>query len=127
MNKEKVLFICTNNSARSQIAEGFLRSLYNNKYEVYSAGVQPTSVNPLAIKVMKEIGIDISKQKSKSIDKYRSQLFDIVVTVCNNAKEICPFFPSKKVIHKSFDDPEDVDSFRKIRDDIKYWIIKNFN
>jgi arsenate reductase len=127
MNKEKVLFICTNNSARSQMAEGILKSLYNSKYEVYSAGMKPTQINPLTIKVMEEIGIDISKQNSKSIEKYRTQLFDIVVTVCNNAKETCPFFPGKKIIHKSFNDPEGkIDSFRKIRDDIKYWIVKNF-
>jgi arsenate reductase len=128
MNKEKVLFICTNNSARSQIAEGLLKSMYSNKYEVYSAGVQPTSLNPLATTVMSEIGIDISKQKSKSIEKYREELFDIVVTVCHSAKESCPFFPGKKIIHKSFIDPkQNLNSFRKIRDDIKNWIIKNFN
>ena len=127
MVKEKVLFICTNNSARSQMAEGILKSLYNSKYEVYSAGIQPTSINPIAIKVMNEIGTDISKQKSKNIEKYREQLFDIVVTVCDNAKEACPFFPGKKIIHKSFKNPkENINSFRKTRNQIKEWIKEKF-
>ena len=127
MVKEKVLFICTNNSARSQMAEGVLKSLYNSKYEAYSAGIQPTSINPIAIKVMNEIGIDISKQKSKNIEKFRKKLFDIVVTVCYKAKETRPFFPGKKIIHKSFKDPEEnINSFRKTRNQIKEWIEENF-
>ena len=123
MVKKKVLFICTNNSVRSQMAEVILRSLYNSKYEVFSAGIQPTSINHIAIKVMREIGIDISKQKSKSIEKYRGQIFDIVVTVCDTARETCPFFSGKKIIHKSFEDPrENINSFRKTRNKIKEWI-----
>jgi arsenate reductase len=109
------------------MAEGILRSLFNIKYEAYSAGIKPTSINHIAIKVMKEIGIDISKQKSKNIEKFREQLFDIVITVCDNAKETCPFFPGKKIIHKSFEDPkENINSFRKTRNQIKEWIGENF-
>ena len=131
--KSKVLFICTNNSARSQIAEGFLNFLYND-YEAFSAGTKQSSLNPYAVKVMKEIGIDISQQKSKNIDVFRNQNFDFVVTVCDNAKENCPFFPGKKVIHISFKNPakyegsdeEIIVNFRKTRDEIKEWIIKTF-
>jgi arsenate reductase len=103
--KQKVLFICTNNSARSQIAEGFLNTLFKNNYEAYSAGTQQTSLNPYAVNVMKEVGIDISKHRSKSIEEFKNYRFDFVITVCDDAKESCPFFPGKKVIHKSFKDP----------------------
>jgi arsenate reductase len=132
--KEKVLFLCTQNSARSQMAEGLMRNLLNRNYEVHSAGIIPTEVNPNAIQVMKEIGIDISTQRSKSINEFKNSDFDYVITVCDNAKETCPFFPGKKIIHKGFNDPvksydnsEDVvKEFRKIRDEIREWILKNF-
>jgi len=132
--KQKILFICTNNSARSQIAEGFSKAFYKDKYGTYSAGVQPTSVNPYAVKVMKEAGIDISDHRSKSITEFKDITFDYIVTVCNNAKDKCPFFPGKKIIHKSFQDPtkyagnieEILTNFRKTRDEIKDWIIKTF-
>ncbi|MGC8972143.1 MAG: arsenate reductase ArsC [bacterium] len=132
--KEKVLFICTHNSCRSQMAEGFLRHLYGDLYESYSAGLEITKVNPYAIKVMEELGIDISRQRSKSIEEFRGMIFDYVVTVCDSAKERCPFFPGKKVIHKSFEDPaefigneeEKLNVFRRVRDEIKDWIIENF-
>ena len=129
-----MLFLCTHNSARSQIAEGLLNTIFSDSYEAYSAGVEPTIVSPYAVEVMKELGIDISDHRSKSIEEFRGKTFDYVVTVCDNAKEICPFFPGKKVLHQSFSDPGDVDgsieeildNFRKIRDDIKKWVEKTF-
>ena len=132
--KKKVLFLCTHNSARSQIAEGFLKTYYRDKYEAYSAGIEPTHVNPYAVEVMKEIGIDLSDQNSKNIYEFKNKKFDFVITVCDNAKENCPFFPGKKIIHHGFKDPANTDgsieeilnSFKKIRDEIKDWIIKNF-
>jgi len=132
--KQKVLFICTHNSVRSQMAEALLRTLYGNYYEAYSAGIEPTSVNPYVVEVMKELGIDLSTHRSKSIEEFQGMIFDIVVTVCDNAKEACPFFPGKKVIHKGFDDPANLDGpiedtldvFRRVRDEIKDWIKKTF-
>ena len=129
-NKKSVLFICTQNSCRSQIAEAFLNSLYGTSYKAYSAGVEKTKVNPYAVEVMKEIGIDMSNHYSKTVEEFKDETFDIVVTVCNTAKETCPFFPGNKIIHKSFDDPSmvegDIDdiltSFRKTREDIRKWI-----
>ena len=90
--KKKVLFVCTQNSARSQIAEGILRSLYGDLYEAFSAGTEPSTVNPYAIRVMHEIGIDISNQRSKSIDELTGTNFDYIVTVCNHVRDACPFF-----------------------------------
>ena len=133
--KQKVLFICTNNSARSQMAEGLLRTLYGDRYKAYSAGTQPTRVNPYAIRVMSEIDIDISNHRSKSIEEYRGSEFDYVVTVCDNAKESCPFFPSGKTyIHKGFNNPVEFKGeedeikavFRKVRNEIKRWIKETF-
>jgi arsenate reductase len=132
--KKKILFLCTQNSARSQIAEGIINFFYQKKYEAFSAGIYPSTVNPYAIEVMKEIGVDLSKHYSKSIEEFKNNHFDYVVTVCNNAKETCPFFPGKKIIHKNFEDPaimhgsieEILDRFRKIRDDIKIWINEYF-
>ena len=107
--KQKVLFICTHNSARSQMAEGLLNALYGDRYEAYSAGTQPTEVNPYAIKVMAEMGIDISKHRSKSVEEFRGKKFDYVVTVCDHAKETCPFFPGgEKYLHQGFKDPSDL-------------------
>ena len=129
----KVLFICTHNSARSQMAEGLMNALYGNRYNAYSAGISPAKVNQYAIEVMKEISIDISKQQSKDISEFRGKRFDYVVTVCSNAKTNCPFFPgAKKYLHKSFDDPsgfteeEVLGEFRRIRDQIKAWIEETF-
>ena len=133
--KKKVLFICTHNSARSQMAEGILRTLYGDRYEAYSAGTQPTKVNPYAIKVMSEIGIDISNHRSKSAEEFRGKEFDYVVTVCDNAKEACPFFPGGKTyLHKGFKDPSEfkgneneiVAEFRRVGDEIKRWIEETF-
>jgi len=135
MPKKRVLFICTHNSARSQMAEGILRALYGDRYEVYSAGINPTGVNSYAVKVMVEIGIDISQHTSKSVEAFKHMPFDYVITVCDKAKEACPFFPgAKKLIHKGFQDPSQLASpslevlvyFRQIRNDIYDWIKGTF-
>jgi len=124
----RVLFLCTGNSCRSQMAEGFLRHLGGEDYEVFSAGIIPIGVNSLAIEVMNEVGIDITPQRSESIKKFSGQPFDYVVTVCDNAKEACPVFPGEyKQLHWSLEDPakvsgsgeERVISFRRIREQIK--------
>jgi arsenate reductase len=122
--KTTVLFVCTNNSARSHMAEGILKSTYNHMYEAYSAGTEPTEINPLSIEAMKEIGIDISRQRSRGLDELKGLEFDLAVMVCDHAKSVCPVIPNAKMtIHKSFEDPgNDLDSFRKSRDDIKEWI-----
>ncbi|MGR3218448.1 MAG: arsenate reductase ArsC [Candidatus Anammoxibacter sp.] len=129
--KKKVLFVCTHNSARSQMAEGLLNSLYGKQYEAYSAGTESTSVNPIAIKTMAEIGIDISMHPSQNVDEFKDIRFDYVVTVCDNAKESCPAFSGAvNNIHKSFYDPssskssedEMLSAFKTIRDEIRDWI-----
>lgn len=109
MAKQRVLILCTGNSARSQMAEGWLRHLAGDRYEVHSAGTHPSVINPLAIAVMRERGIDISEaagHRSKSLDEYRNQPFDYVITVCDQAAEACPIFPGPaQRIHWSFPDP----------------------
>ncbi|PWR74890.1 arsenate reductase ArsC [Methanospirillum stamsii] len=134
MNKPIVLFICTHNSARSQIAEGYLKNRYGERYSAYSAGTEVTSVHPLAIKVMDEIGIDISNHRSKPLLEFFDTDIDIVVTVCDGAKSVCPVFPgAKKTIHQGFTDPssfmgsddEKLAIFRIIRDEIIRWIDEN--
>jgi arsenate reductase len=135
MKKEKVLFICTHNAARSQMAEGLLRNLHGDRYEVYSGGTEPSSISPFAIKVLAEIGIDISGHRSKSVKEFFKIKIDHVVTVCDNAKENCPFFPyGVNYYHESFQDPrafegtdeEKLNIFRRIRDEIREWINKTF-
>lgn len=126
MRKKNVLFLCTHNAARSQMAEGLLRELYGKWYDVHSAGVHPTQVHPEAINAMKEIGIDISTHRSKSIDEFKNTSFDFVVTVCDHAKQTCPFFPGKTVIHHGFHDPASSREFQQVRDEIKQWIIDTF-
>lgn len=129
-----VLFICTHNSARSQMAEGLLNALYGDRYQALSAGTEPGQVNPYVIKVMMEIGIDISTHSSKSIKEFYGTNFDYVVTVCDHAKEVCPFFPGEIVLHKSFDDPSQYKgseddilvATRRVRDEIKDWLIHTF-
>lgn len=134
-SKSEVLFICTRNSARSQMAEGFLRHLYGDRYAAHSAGTQPGQVNPYAMQVMDEAGIDLSKHRSKSIDDFLDLELDYVITVCDSAKESCPIFPGgKQIQHKSFEDPsaaigtqeQILNSFRAIRDQIRGWIEKKF-
>ena len=143
--KKKILFLCTHNSARFQMAEGLLRAIYGDRYEAYSAGVEATTVNPLAIAVMKEIGIDISSQHSKTPQEFQDIIFDVAVTVCDRAKVACPIcstnleLPSKsprarEVIHYSFEDPaaaagseeEKLKVFQRVRDEIKDWISQTF-
>lgn len=125
---ERVLILCTGNSARSQMAEGLLRREGGNRFEVFSAGTHPSIVNPLAIEAMRERGIDISHHHSKSVDKFAGQAFAYVITVCDNANENCPVFPGNtKRIHWSFDDPaaaigseeERLKVFRRVRDEIE--------
>lgn len=119
-NKSNLLILCTGNSCRSQIAEGITRHLYKKSYNVYSAGTHPTSVNINAIKVMKELDIDISNYKSKSIQLYKETHFDLVITVCDSANESCPVSLNKytKLIHWPFKDPveKNIDTFREVRD-----------
>lgn len=132
MNKLRVLILCTGNSARSQMAEGILRQDGGKVYEVHSAGVKPGSVRPEAIQAMKEIGIDISGHRSKSVEEFVGQDFDYVITVCDNANETCPVFPGKtRRIHQSFEDPpppgakspeETLSIFRRVRDEIREWM-----
>ncbi len=134
-HKKTVLFLCTHNSARSQMAEGILKNLYGNKFEVYSAGTEPSRVNPFAIKAMEELGVDISNNKSKSVNSYTNTSIDYVVTVCDSARESCPTFPgAKHTIHKAFRDPsqfrgkdeEILRGFRVVRDEIQEWIKDEF-
>jgi len=126
---EKILILCTGNSCRSQMAEGFLKS-FDNNLKVYSAGTNPSnSVNPNAIKVMNEVGIDLSNNYPKSVDQFLNEPFDYVITVCDNAKETCPVFIGKVKhhLHIGFEDPADatgtneeiISIFRKVRDEIK--------
>ena len=143
--KKKVLFLCFHNSARSQMAEGLLRSMNGDRYESYSAGIESSQVDPRAVKVMNEIGIDISGQYSKKVDSYRGILFDTAVTVCDKAKEACPICQvglrapdtapaAKMAIHKTFKDPataegseeEQLGVFRQVRDEIRNWIAQTF-
>jgi arsenate reductase len=129
-----VLFICTHNSARSQMAEAFLNRLCGDRYEAKSAGVTPTGINPYVAKVMAEIGFDLSTHRSKSILEFQGKIFDYVVTVCDSARENCPFFPGKIEIDKSFPDPsafkgteeEILLKVRVVRDEIKNWVETTF-
>lgn len=126
---KNILFLCTGNSCRSQMAEGFFRHLWGNDFSVYSAGIKKHGMNERAIKVMKEIGIDISSQYSKTVEELPIMTFDYVITVCDAAKESCPYFPGGKVIHVGFQDPpaltegmadeeEILNVYRRIRDEI---------
>jgi arsenate reductase len=132
---EKVLFICTRNSARSHIAEGLVNALHGDRYHAFSAGTEPSALNPYAVRVMQEIGIDISDHRSKSVDEFMDQDLDCVVTVCDHAKESCPFFPGgRKTMHKGFQDPasvvgteaEKLQVFRRVRDEMRDWVERSF-
>ena len=130
--KKKVLILCTGNSARSQMAEGILKHDGGEKFEVFSAGVNPSQVRREAIEAMKEIGIDISSHRSKSVDEFMGENFDYIITVCDNAKESCPIFPGHaERIHQSFEDPpalgigsdeSRMTIFRRVRDEIREWM-----
>ena len=131
----KVLFLCTGNACRSQMAEGWARHLHGNDIEVWSAGVAPAGVDPRAIEVMAESGIDIDKHTSKHVDSLLDVPFDYVITVCDSAAEACPVFPgSVKTLHHGFPDPpllaagaggeeEALDHYRRVRDEIRYFVM----
>jgi len=123
--KERVLFLCTGNSARSQMAEGLLRAKASERFEVFSAGTHPKGLHPRSVEVMKEVGIDISQQKSKDVAVFVNDKFEYVITVCDRAKQQCPIFPGAEPIHWGFDDPADaspdreLETFRRVRDEIR--------
>jgi arsenate reductase len=132
--KMKILFLCTGNSCRSQMAEGWARALKSEAIEPYSAGIETHGLNPTAVQVMAEAGVDISGQRSKHVDELREIPFDYVVTVCDNAQESCPLFPGKtRVLHVGFDDPprlaaeakteeQRLAPYRRVRDEIRGFI-----
>jgi arsenate reductase len=137
MNRiKKILFLCTGNSCRSQMAEALVRYLRNDEYEAYSAGIIPKGLDPRAVKAMAEIGMDISRQKSKDIDSLGGMEFDYVITLCDNARESCPYYPAKtRLIHREFDDPpsmaqnakneeEAMEHYRRVRDEIRAFIME---
>ncbi|HYX67659.1 MAG TPA: arsenate reductase ArsC [Terriglobales bacterium] len=135
MAKTKVLFLCTGNSARSQMAEGYLRHAAGDRYDVVSAGITPQGLNPLAVEAMREIGIDISAQRSKDASEFLGQSIPYVVTVCDHAKEHCPIFPGTyQYLHWSLEDPaaaagsrdEKLAVFRRVRDQIRGAIEREF-
>lgn len=127
-SRPRVLFLCTHNSARSQMAEGLLRRLAGDRFEVHSAGTEATRVRPLAVAAMAEIGVDVSGQESKTLERYLGESFEYVITVCDDANETCPVFHgAKNRLHWSFEDPsratgseeERLAVFRKVRDQIR--------
>lgn len=130
----KVLFLCTGNSCRSQMAEGWTRSLRGDEIEPFSAGVLAKGLDPRAVQVMSDAGVDISSQRSKHVDQLRDVVFDVVVTVCDNARESCPVFPgAARVVHVGFDDPphlaqgagseeEALGHYRRVRDEIRAFV-----
>lgn len=134
MKKSVVLFVCTHNSSRSQMAEGLLRHYYGDRYEVFSAGTEPSHVSPFAVYVMNEIGVDIRHHRSKGVGEFLSMDLDIVVTVCDSAHEQCPFIAARTNIHQSFEDPRAAEgsderkqaAFRRVREQIHAWIHETF-
>lgn len=129
MPKKRVLILCTGNSARSQMAEGLLRSMAGDGLEVFSAGTRPVGLHPHAVAALAELGIDISGHRSKSVEEFQDRQFDYVITVCDSAREACPVFPGRaRQIHRDFDDPAAAPAdrqpaaFRKVRDDLRSWL-----
>ena len=132
--KIKILFLCTGNSCRSQMAEAWTRLLKGDHFEAYSAGVAPKAIDARAIKAMAEVGLDISGQKSKDVDTFENMEFDYVITLCDNARESCPYFPAKtRLIHRGFDDPPKLADgaaneeaamapYRRVRDEIRAFV-----
>ncbi len=127
LKKERVLFLCTGNSCRSQMAEGWLRHLAGDRFDVASAGTTPSTLNPAAVAAMYEIGVDIAAHRSKHVDRFLGERFDYVITVCDNAKDACPTFPgAATLLHWSFEDPAEAvgtpaqraEVFRRVRDEI---------
>lgn len=134
MNKKNILVLCTGNSCRSQIAEGYLRYFAGEQANIYSAGIETHGVNPKAIEIMKRDGVDISGHTSNNIDEYHNIPFDYVITVCDNAKESCPYFPTNAIkLHQNFPDPakakgtgeEIMEQFREVREMIRKYA-RNF-
>lgn len=132
--KKRILFLCTGNSCRSQMAEGLTRHYLGDYFDVFSAGTRPKVIDAYAVKAMAEIGIDIAAQNSKSVDSLISKEFDLVLTLCDDAKEACPIFPGKtEIIHLGFKDPADavgsdeeiLEVFRKVRNDIQERLLGN--
>ena len=133
--RRKVLFICTRNSIRSQMAEGFLNHLYGDRYEAFGAGTRPDKVHPLVIDVRAEVGADISRQRFENIEEMLDHYFDVVVTVCDSAREQRPIYPGgAELVHHRFEDPaivegpmeERLERFRRVRDEIRAWIMQRF-
>lgn len=133
--KKRILFVCTHNSSRSQMAEGLLRALRGDRYEAFSAGTEPKMVHPAAIATMAEIGIDIRDQWSKGLPEFGKATFDEVVTVCGHAQETCPFVPGPHLKrHQGFEDPSAAEgseadvlaAFRRVRDEIRDWILETY-
>jgi arsenate reductase (thioredoxin) len=133
--KTRILFLCTGNSCRSQMAEGWTRHLKSELIEAYSAGIEKHGLNPLAVRVMAESGVDISAQTSKTVDELPNMEFDYVITLCGHAHETCPYFPAKtKIVHTGFDDPpklaehaknehEALNHYRRVRDEIRDYVL----
>lgn len=127
--KKRVLILCTGNSARSQMAEGLLRRMAGDRLEIFSAGTRPAGLHPEAVAAMAEIGIDISGQRSKSVEEFRGEAFDCVMTVCDGARESCPVFagPARR-FHQDFEDPAAAPAdgrtavFRRVRDELRAWL-----
>ena len=134
--KRRVLILCTGNSARSQMAEGLLREMGGDEFEVHSAGVNPSRVRPEAVEAMREVGVDISGHRSKSADGFVGRRFDYIITVCDDARETCPAFPGRaERIHQSFEDPPAPGAadreatlavFRRVRDELRDWLRDEF-
>jgi arsenate reductase len=133
--KKSVLFLCTHNAARSQMAEAILNKLYGNRYTAFSAGTDPTQIDPLVVLVMSEIDIDVSNYRSKGLNIFKDSTLDYVITLCDQAKESCPYFPGGNLhLHRGFSDPSEfkgksedvINGYRRIRDEIKNWIEKEF-
>lgn len=130
--KKKILFLCTGNSARSQMAEGLMHHFRGDEFEVFSAGVEPKGIHPVAVQVMREIGIDIADQQSKHIDDLPSREFDYIIMLCDHAAQNCPLFPGKGIrLHQGFFDPaavqgselDVIEAFRKVREELKQFIL----
>ena len=133
--RKRVLFLCTHNSARSQIAEGLMNTMMGDCYEPHSAGLEPGKLNPYVVRAMAEVDIDIASNRTKGVEEFIKQDFDFVVTVCDKASEACPWFPgAKTTLHQSFPDPstftgtdeEIMEQVRQVRDQIKIWLVQTF-
>ena len=133
--KKSVLFICIHNAARSQMAEAILNKLYGDRYTAFSAGTDPTQIDPLVVLVMREIGVDVSDCRSKGLNLFNNSNMDYAITLCDQAKESCPYYPGGiEHLHKGFSDPSElkgktedvINGYRRIRDEIQNWIEKEF-